>query len=75
MSLKTTEPTKFRWVCVHGRTLDEVCRQCDIARAQAVINQWGDEVDRARQVVGNRSLFNELLEGIEELGRLARTRS
>jgi hypothetical protein len=60
-----------KWTCAHGFGLSETCRQCDLVRAREVVARWGDEVDSARRLIGNRNLFNELMEGIEELGRIA----
>jgi hypothetical protein len=62
-----------QWRCTHDRTFGEACRQCDIARAKEVINQWGDEVDRARRIIGSRHLYDELLEGIDALQLMLRT--
>lgn len=74
MGLKFTEPTKYTWVCSHGKNLGESCRDCDIARAKEVINQWGDEVDRARRIIGTRHLYDKLLAGIDALEENLRAR-
>lgn len=74
MGLKFAAPMQFQWVCSHGNKLNEPCRQCDIARAKEVINQWGDEVDRARKIIGNRHLYDELLAGIDALEKTLRRR-
>jgi hypothetical protein len=74
MSIKIAEPMTYTWICSHGKTLGEPCRQCDIARAKDVINQWGDEVDRARRIVGSRHLYDELIEGIDALQGILRDR-
>lgn len=63
-----------KWTCAHGFGLSETCRECDIAKAKEVVAQWGDEVDRARRVMGNRNLYDELLEGIDALQGMLRSR-
>ena len=40
-----------RYRCIHGLTLTEPCKQCDLAAAQAVLDQWSTAVDEARKVV------------------------
>lgn len=67
MALKITEPTIYTWVCSHGKTLGEPCRECDIARAKDIVRQWGDEVDRARRIIGNRLHIDRLFECLDEL--------
>jgi len=40
-----------RYRCIHGLTLTERCKQCDLAAAQAVLEKWSEAVDDARKVV------------------------
>ncbi|HEX7892562.1 MAG TPA: hypothetical protein VF447_00130 [Terriglobales bacterium] len=74
MGLKLTEPTLYTWVCSHGKTLGEPCRECDIARAKEIVRQWGDEVDLARKIIGNRLHFDRLFEQLDVLEMSLRPR-